>query len=128
MAFSSSSVFNSGITDSSFFSLSIIVNWDNKVEGVVGLGRRLELPDPGLGGKLELLDLEGDEHAPVLKCKMGFTISSFGFMDFLLSWSFEVVLFVVETFAAASPTFAAALASEGPVKRCTTSLNASEFV
>jgi len=87
---------------------------------VVGLGRRLELPDPGLGGKLELLDLEGDEHAPVLKCKMGFTISSFGFMDLLLSWSFEVVLFIVETFAA--------LASEGPVKRCTTSLNASEFV
>lgn len=66
-----------------------------------------------------------------LKWKVGLTISSFGLMHCLLSWSLDVVVVVVVGLfgpvilllvVAASCCWAALLGSDGPVSLCTTSL------
>lgn len=109
MAFSSSWLFNADIADSTLFSSSIMDSFAKIVDGV----------PTGLAGKLGVPDLDGDE--PGLKMIGGLTISSFGLVYCLLSWSLEVCLFMPATFAAAL-SCEAVLLSEGPVKRCTTSL------
>lgn len=108
MAFSSSSMFVVQLSGSAF-SPSIKDKLENNEEGVpTGLVKRLVLPD---------LD---DGVVPVgLKLRGGLTISSFGLIHFLLSWSFEVGLFCMAVFITVA---SAALFSDGPVKRCTISL------
>lgn len=111
MAFSSSSS-----VSGSALSPSIKDRLESNEEGVpTGLAKRLVLPD---------LD---DGVVPLgLKLRGGLTISSFGLIiHCLLSWSLEVVGFfccVADLTAVASGTAAAALFSDGPVKRCTISL------
>ncbi|OMO61144.1 putative pentatricopeptide repeat-containing protein [Corchorus olitorius] len=86
---------------------------ENIEDGVpTGLVRRLEHPD-----------LDGDVAG--LKLNGGFTISSFGLMHCLLSWSLEVGLFKPGTLVAAPSCTAS---SDGPVNRCTTSLKVFESV
>lgn len=109
MAFSSSSMFVVQLSGSP----SIKDKLENNEEGVpTGLVKRLVFPD---------LD---DGVVPVgLKLRGGLTISSFGLIHCLLSWSFEVGLFCMAVFiTVASGVAAAALFSVGPVKRCTISL------
>lgn len=114
MAFSSSWLFNSGIADSPFLSSSRMHNFEKIVEGVTGLGRKPEFPDV-VGEKLGCcsVDVAG------LNWTGGLTISSLGLEYCLLSWSFGVALFIPTTFIAAPSC--AALPSDGPVSRCTTS-------
>ncbi|CAA7027030.1 unnamed protein product [Microthlaspi erraticum] len=111
MAFSSSSMFVVQLTGSAF-SPSIKDKLENNEEGVpTGLGIRFVLPD---------LD---DGVVPLgLKLSGGLTISSFGLIHCLLSWSLEVGLFCVGIFITVASGTAAALFSDGPVKRCTISL------
>lgn len=84
---------------------------------------------PSIKDKLEsneegvvLPDLD-DGVVPVgLKLRGGLTISSFGLIHCLLSWSLEVGLFGREVFITVGSGAAAALFSDGPVKRWTISL------
>lgn len=110
MAFSSSSMFVVQLSGSAF-SPSIKDKLENNEEGVPTGLKRLVLPD---------LD---DGVVPVgLKVRGGLTISSFGLIHCLLSWSLEVGLFCVAGLIAVASGTAAALFSDGPVKRWTISL------
>ncbi|KAK9030248.1 hypothetical protein V6N11_031677 [Hibiscus sabdariffa] len=104
-AFSSSSLLNSLLTNSSNISPSSKVSLEKIDDGVpTGLVRRLELPD-----------LPGDEEG--LKLNGGLTISSFGLIMFcLLSWSFGIDLLKQGPLVAAA---CAGSLSDGPVNRCT---------
>ncbi|KAK5793286.1 hypothetical protein PVK06_034434 [Gossypium arboreum] len=95
------------------YSSSRKVSLEKIVDGVpTGLARRLELPD-----------LDGDVAG--LKLNGGLTISSFGLMLCLLSWSFEIGLFKPGPFVAAP---CAGSLSDGPVNRCTISWKVFESV
>lgn len=111
MALSSSSLFVVQLSGSAL-SPSIKDKLENNEEEVPsGFVKRLVIPD---------LD---DGVVPVgLKLRGGLTISSFGLIDCLLSWSLEVGLFCIAVFITVASGTAAALLSDGPVKRCTTSL------
>ncbi|KAF5745080.1 Protein SUPPRESSOR OF SILENCING 3 [Tripterygium wilfordii] len=88
-------------------------NFEKIVDGVpTGLGRKPAIPD--MLGELEGLKLTG-----------GLTISSFGLMYCLLSWSLVVCLLMPVAFVTAP---CAASPSDGPVNRCTTSRKATVSV
>ncbi|KAF5751757.1 Protein SUPPRESSOR OF SILENCING 3 [Tripterygium wilfordii] len=113
MALSSSSPFKSATADAILFSSSCMDSFEKIVDGVpTGLGRKPAFPDL-------LGELRG------LKLTEGLTISSFGLIYCLLSWSLEVCLLMPVAFVAAP---CAASPSDGPVNRCTTSRKATVSV
>lgn len=107
MAFSSSSPFISPTVDSPLLSCSHSDNFEKIVDGVpTGLGRRTGLFPPVGDGDVKDLKLTG-----------GLTISIFGLMYCLLSWSFVVDLFTPASFGGAAGAGGVLLLSDGPVNR-----------
>ena len=117
MALSSSSLFVVQLSGSALSPSIKNKLENNEAEAPSGLVKRLVIPD---------LD---DGVLPVgFKLRGGLTISSFGLMHCLLSWSLEVGFLWMAVFIAVASGIAAALLSDGPVKRCTTSLKVSVSV